>query len=540
MNANGMISETEDACVAFTGDTLKRESEAIGHGPTVAEYLYALDAPADQRFMALGRRLAVAGDLFRHPEPRSGLIQIVTKPATRQLSVTSATELQATIADRLPVKVVSDGKPKGALIPSADLSAMLLAEAFLAQFPPLDRLVDNAMYLPQTWDLTRPGYHDAGPGQRIYYVGPDPWVASGVDTIRKFLDAMSFASVADQTNAVAAALTRLLRNFWAGRKPWFPIVANRSHAGKGTVAAFIAGGSHIEQVSYESTDWAFQSAIVAAFRSRPEMAVLCIDNARLDRRGEVIRSAFLERFLHEPQPVLFSPGSGKPFRLWAHYVVLATINCGRFSDDLLQRAVTIQLEAWGDIANRLSPIGDPKHEFLPANHERIDAELRGMVTAWVAAGKPLDETARHPFQEWARIIGGILMVAGFPDFLKNQIERRTEENPIRRGLAVLGASYPDAWAPTADWADRIARLGLTRAIIPVADQDTPDGRVRGAGVILSAHQNDPIIGETEDEQIRMVIEKGRRRWGEDQPQTRYRFKVLGRDPVPEDGSSSDS
>ena len=34
--------------------------------------------------------------------------------------------------------------------------------------------------------------------------------------------------------------------------------------------------------------------------------------------------------------------------------------------------------------------GDVKHEWLPAHHFQIEADLWGMVDRWVQAGKPLD------------------------------------------------------------------------------------------------------------------------------------------------------
>jgi hypothetical protein len=49
--------------------------------PSVVEapeaYDYDADAPADEKFRRLGRRLAAVGDLFRHADPQSGLWQVV-------------------------------------------------------------------------------------------------------------------------------------------------------------------------------------------------------------------------------------------------------------------------------------------------------------------------------------------------------------------------------------------------------------------------------------------------------------------------------
>ncbi|QDU20979.1 hypothetical protein [Urbifossiella limnaea] len=158
-----------------------------------------------------------------------------------------------------------------------------------------------------------------------------------------------------------------------------------------------------------------------------------------------------------------------------------------------------------------------------------------MVEKWKAAGRPPDEAARHPsFPEWAREVGGILMVSGFEGFLANRVTRLSEDDPVRRGLALLGAAYPAAWDRTDDWAARVAKLGLTKVWIPVADQDTADGRVRGTGVVLSNHAGETVVAETEDALITLQLQKARRRFEGGEPQTRYRFDVVDRRPIPVD------
>ena len=55
--------------------------------------------------------------------------------------------------DRVAVRVMREGKSKGGMIPSAHLGAMLQAETFLNQFPPVDQVTSVPMYLP---DFTLP------------------------------------------------------------------------------------------------------------------------------------------------------------------------------------------------------------------------------------------------------------------------------------------------------------------------------------------------------------------------------------------------
>lgn len=497
------------------------------------EFIYNADEPPDVKFQALARRLNQFGDLYRHPNHGSGLLLVVRGSKPRVVRIRTNNELLAVVNDRLRITVVSDGKAKGGRIPPAELASMLLSEVFLRQFPPLDQVIEHPLYL-SSWVPTKPGYNDGGWGQRYYFAGGEVLIYPQPDMIRLFLGVMPFKTEADRTNTVAAALTVLLRNLWPGGKPMFPVGANRSHAGKGTVVAFIRGHCVAEQVTYEGTDWAFRRSIAAVFDLHPDLALLNIDNIRLDRKGEVIKSGFLEQMLHDPEPLLSATGV-KGLQVHNHFVVAATANEGRFSEDLVNRSVPIRLEVTGDLTKRKSPIGDPKNDFLPRNRDRIVGELRGMIERWKAAGCPLDENAKHPsFTPWAKTIGGILMVNEFPSFLANLVERRSEDDPVRRELARLGACYPNVWSTSADWATRIAKLGLTKQLIPVADQDTSDGRTRGAGVVLSNHAGEALTAETEDEVVGLVLSKARRRFDGGEPQTRYRFEVTERCSTPLD------
>jgi hypothetical protein len=165
--------------------------------------------------------------------------------------------LAPVIADRLRICVIKKGKPAGSMPSSSHLNTMLAAETFLQQFLPLDTVVTVPMYLPG-FVLTRPGYNNGGPRQRIFYVGPAPTCEPSMDAVTRFLDVMAFAGDADRTNAVGAGLTVMLRNQWPGAKPLLAVTSTKSHGGKDTVIDFAAGRTPHASVSYERQDWALQ------------------------------------------------------------------------------------------------------------------------------------------------------------------------------------------------------------------------------------------------------------------------------------------
>ncbi len=488
------------------------------------------DPPA-VNYAALGKRLAASGDLFRSPAYGNGVIMLL--PGGKSKPVTKGADLAPIVVDRVPVTVVRDGKSKGGMIPSAHLAAMLQAETFLSKFPPVDLVTTIPMYLAD-FTLTSPGYNDGGEGHRILYLGGKPQVSDSMDTINAFLDVMEWESNADSTNAVGAALTVMLRNHWNGGKPIILATASKSQAGKDTTLAFAAGLAGSVSISYQGTNWALERSFVGATKTAPDIGMVVVENARLDRRDKFIASAFLERFATDPEPLLFSTGTGAPVRRRNDLVLGISTNFGTASEDLLNRSLPIHLHPKGDIQNRHPSIGNPKLEFLPTHREEIAAELRGMVERWKAAGKPLDDEVRHPFSVWAKVVGGILKVNGFSDFLANYGKRKTADDPLRQGLGLIGALKPDEWLRPDEWARVVVDLGLVKTVIREADRENDKSRTRGIGVVMSAHTNETFLVETDDSKLTLRLEKRRHRVDGGDPKVQYHFAKIGTEAPSED------
>jgi hypothetical protein len=342
---------------------------------------------------------------------------------------------------------------------------------------------------------------------------------------------MEFEGGADRTNTVAAALTVLLRDAWRGGKPLLAVTSTRSHGGKDTVVLFASGTAPRTAISYQETDWALESNLVRAVKSTPDIGVLVVENARLDGAGRYIRSAILERFLTDPEPLLGTVGTGTPVRRRNDLVVAVTTNEGRLSEDLMNRALPIRLAPRGDVADRPTPIGNPKLEYLPRHRDEIEAELRGMVERWRREGRPLDLEVRHPFGPWAAAVGGILKVSGFTDFLANYRQRRTVDDPLKSALGLLGAAAHNQWLTAAEWAKKATELGLVKRVIPVGDRETDAGRQRGIGVVFTAHRGETFSVDTEELRLHLQLEKARQRFDGKEPTTRYRFLVLSSTPL---------
>jgi hypothetical protein len=350
---------------------------------------------ARRNYRLLGRRLAEADNqLYRNGANRQGLIQVLADGDYRL--VIRAGQLAPIIVDNLMLQITNEGKIKGELPTMTHLNAMLSSEAFLGQFRPVDQVSRKPFYL-RDFSLVHPGYQDRGAEGCLLYLGPETRVDDGIETINRFLDVMEFASSADRTNTVAAALTVLLRNHWTGAKPLVLVTATRSHAGKSTLTAFIRGRVPTSNILYESVDWPMLRQFQEQCARNPDIGMINLDNVRLDSAGgrdRFIRLAFLESFLTSPEIDLASPGSGQPMRLKNRFVMAITTNDGVVSADLLNRALPIHLAPKGNVLSRLSPIGNPKLEFLPENQERIEAEFHGMIERWKSRDRIQPQSTR--------------------------------------------------------------------------------------------------------------------------------------------------
>jgi hypothetical protein len=172
-------------------------------------------------------------------------------------------------------------------------------------------------------------------------------------------------------------------------------------------------------------------------------------------------------------------------------------------------------------------------EFLPKHRARIEAELRGMIKRWLDAGCPLDEGVSHSMLPWARVVGGILKVSGFTDFLANQGTRMAADEPLRRAVGILGAAKPGKELRPRDWARLAVRYGLAKTLIPPNERDTAKGRERAIGVVLSPLRGETFEAKSETRRYKLRLEGGLRRWvvGKN-PHVRYLFEVLEEEEIP--------
>ena len=143
----------------------------------------------------------------------------------------------------------------------------------------------------------------------MFFVGESAEPSDSMERINTFLGVMDFQTQSDRANAVAGLLTVALRHHWPGGKPIILATASKSHSGKDTVLDFIAGQTPKTSVSWQQADWATEKSIVVCLNKDPSLGTIRLENARVNGNSK-IASAFVERFVTDPKPTLYSPGCG--------------------------------------------------------------------------------------------------------------------------------------------------------------------------------------------------------------------------------------
>lgn len=522
----------EERYTTTTPSTVKRNVEEVeGHGQK-PEFVWRMENGLDRNFQRLGELLAShCPHLYCHPD--GGLVLI---EHDRPRRITTAKELAPFLIDTVRIHIEKNGKYHAERPSDSTLSSMLRSRSFLDSFRQVEAVVTTPIvlddYLP-----SQPGFNAGG----IFYLGPPVPSRKGLEAISTFLDVMEWQSNADRTNVVAALLTVAFRHHFPGGKPLVLITATKSHAGKGTIAEFIRGSTTKAEVLYENVDWPMHRSLHEQLQQYSDAGVISIDNVRIDSagRGKMIRSAFLESFITNNEVVLSSTRSTS-LRVANHFVVLLNTNEGSLSIDLLNRSLPIRLSPTGDLVDRVARAkarlgGDIKLEWLPTHRSQIEEELWGMIAKWNEAGRPLDESVRHPMGAWAKVIGGILEVNGFSDFLSNYSGTRCAADPLREAISILAFHAGTEPRRAHELAQMVVQQGLAKALLPHVDAANPAATERAIGVVLTPYVGESFAINTPEERITYQLKKQQGRFGGLHPHFRYTFAEVSREPRAEGG-----
>jgi hypothetical protein len=225
-----------------------------------------------------------------------------------------------------------------------------------------------------------------------------------------------FENNASRTNILATLLSVIVRSMINGNVPI--TILDKPQAGTG--ASLIADIISITTTGRPASMWGmpytedeWRKAITSALVDGSP--VIVIDNVT----GR-LQSASLARALSAKIWQDRILGKSQMVALPQEAVWIATGNNIEIGGDIARRAIWVRLDAaqarpWTRTGFRHPDLLG----WIIENRAQIIAQLLIMARAWALAGKPPGSARLGGFNEWAKVISGILEFAGVPDFMGN-------------------------------------------------------------------------------------------------------------------------
>jgi DNA primase catalytic core len=349
-------------------------------------------------------------------------------PKLNDLNATEMYGLLVRYADWLRRRATEDGVTFEATTPPFDVPQDLLA------FPPkalssLDAIVSTPVFARDGSLVSTPGHHASeslwlhlDPSLGDLHVPEAPTAADIAGArgllIEHLLFDFPFVDSSDRTHMIAALLLPFARRLVTGCTPLHVIEAPTPGSGKGLLAnllGIIATGAACHGCTLPGEEEEVRKKLSAELAmGRP---IVLLDNLPEKR---VTDSATLASVLTAETWTERLLGATRMLTLPNRAVWLCSANNPRFSLELVRRSVRIRIDPKQDMPwHRSGFRHDPILDWARDNRPKLVRALLTLIWAWVAAGRPAGKRSLGSFESWARVMGGILEVAGIEGFLAN-------------------------------------------------------------------------------------------------------------------------
>lgn len=273
--------------------------------------------------------------------------------------------------------------------------------------------------------------HDKGgynPKTKLYYADPVTLPKSeSIDAAKELLfDTMigefPFKDKASKAHAIALLLLPFVRLMIDGSTPLHLIDAPLPGTGKGLLIKLLtmpSTGGHISTIGAGKDDEEWGKRLLSSVMER--RTHIMVDNIpqsqKLDSHdlARAITESYAGRILGKSKMASF----GMLKTIWC-----ATGNNVQPTDEMARRILWTRLDANVERPSQRNgwKIDDIAH-WAKINRPCIIAACLTLVQAWIDAGKPLYKgRVKGSFEEWVKVMGGILQVIGVEGFLENEDE----------------------------------------------------------------------------------------------------------------------
>ena len=245
-----------------------------------------------------------------------------------------------------------------------------------------------------------------------------------------------FVTQADRANSIAAFLLPFVRQMINGPTPLHLIDAPTPGSGKGLLANLISivatgEGMVIQTLPYQE-DELRKRVSSELMKGRP---IIGFDNAETHRKLDsgtlaavLTANIWSDRLL----------GQNKDITVRNRSMWLLTGNNLQTSSEIADRVIWIRIDPKMERPrDRNGFKHDPLEGWTLENRRHLVEAALTMASAWVHAGQPYSGRKIGSFENWTRVVGGILQFCGIEGFLQNRekfYEHADDENEMWRAF----------------------------------------------------------------------------------------------------------
>jgi hypothetical protein len=294
--------------------------------------------------------------------------------------------------------------------------------------PVLERIVETPFFTPEFTLRATPGYDQTS---RVLYVPasgfsvppvPERPSPTDIDHAKELilvdlLGDFPFVGDAERAHAVALFLLPFVRQLIDGPTPLH--LVEKSTPGTGATllvqaSLYPAIGRAPSAMTEARDEEEWRKRITATLMTLP--TIVFIDNLGCRLQSAALSSAITTTAWEDR--VL---GHSDTVRLKVRCVWVATGNNPVLSNELTRRTIRIRLDAKMDRPWEREGFRHPNLlDWVRQNRAQLVWAALALGQAWIAAGKPEGKQVLGMFESWARVVGGILEVAGIAGFLQNR------------------------------------------------------------------------------------------------------------------------
>ncbi len=326
------------------------------------------------------------------------------------------------------------------------------------KLPPIEAVIHTPVFGRDGTLLTTSGYC---PNDSLWLQLPDqlshleipqhPSSQQIVDAVslltNELLVDFPFVSDSDRTHAIAAMILPFVRPMITGCTPLHLIEAPVAGSGKGllcNIISIITSGYSVPSRTLPNDDDELRKMITSELlKGNP---IVLLDNADERKRlnsptlASVLTAEYwTDRFL----------GSSKMVTMQNLPLWLLTGNNVRMSQELIRRVLRSRFDTrveqpW----LRENFRHDDLREWTREHRPELVAAILTIIQTWINAGKPAGKKKLGSYEEWSKVIGGVLSVAGIPGFLGNLEALYDSSDPDRDMWRELVAAWWEEWRET--------------------------------------------------------------------------------------------